>query len=92
MHSIMMIGGGLVLLGLFVLIGRLLGGDRKAMTRSALMFIPVWLVGAGINMYIGVTQAGYTFVQELPFFVLVFGVPAAAALGIRWYVSRQEER
>ena len=90
MHSIMMIGGGVLLLGIFVLSGRLLGGNRHAMARAALAFVPVWLVISGINMYIGVTQAGYTVAQEVPFFVLVFGVPAAIGLGVRWFVSRQK--
>jgi len=89
MHSIMMVGGGLLLLGLFILAGHLLGGERQSMARAAFAFIPVWLGAAGINMYVGVAQAGYTVVQELPFFVLVFGVPAVFALGIRWYLSRQ---
>lgn len=89
MHSIMIIGGGLLLLGIFLLAARLFGGDHASMARAVLTFIPVWLVCAGINMYIGVVKAGYTIMQELPFFVLVFGVPTAVALLARWLIFKQ---
>jgi len=53
----------------------------------ALVFFPLWLVGAGINMYLGVARAGYSISEEAPMFALVFGVPAIAAL-IVWWVLR----
>jgi len=86
MHSIMVIGGGLVLLALFVLVGKQ-GGLRSA-AKAALWFIPVWLVAAVANMWMGVSRAGYTVAQELPFLLLVFGVPAAVALLIWRRFSR----
>ena len=80
MHTVVIIGGGLILLGVFILIGRLKGrGDRASMGRAALLFIPIWLICAAINMTIGVGEAGYTVAQELPFFALVFGIPGLAA-------------
>jgi hypothetical protein len=42
--------------------------------------LPLWLVGPGINMYIGVKRAGYSASAEAPIFLIVFGVPAAVAL------------
>lgn len=80
MHSIMVIGGGLVLLALFALVGK--RGGIPGAARAALWFIPVWLVAAVANLWIGVSRAGYTVAQELPFLLLVFGVPAAVALVI----------
>jgi hypothetical protein len=79
MHTVLVIGAGLSLFGLCALAGWMLGG-ASGTARAALAFVPLWLVGAGINMYIGVTRAGYSIAAEAPIFVVVFGVPAAVAL------------
>jgi hypothetical protein len=44
----------------------------------------MWLIGAGINMYIGVSRAGYTVSDEAPVLLVVFAVPAAVALLCWW--------
>ena len=81
MHTVMMIGGGLVVLAIFMLVGRSLGGgSARAAAKSALWFVPVWLVVAVINLAIGVSRAGYTVAEELPILLVVFGLPAAVAL------------
>lgn len=36
------------------------------------VFVAVWGILAVTNMWIGVTQAGYTFLEELPIFLLIF--------------------
>jgi hypothetical protein len=84
------IAGGLVLLGVFVLASRLMSAAAPAagMVTAARWFIPVWLVGAGINMYIGVARAGYSVAEEAPIFLLVFAVPAIVAVLIAWSLSR----
>lgn len=83
MHTLRVIAGGLVLLAIFVAAGRyLLGTPTPA--RPALWFIPVWLLISVVNLWIGVSSAGYTVMQELPILVVVFGVPAVAA-GIVWW-------
>jgi hypothetical protein len=74
----MVIGGGLVGLAIFLLVGRALGGGAAAAARAALWFIPVWLVAAAVNLYVGTTH-GYSVAEELPIGLLVFGVPAAVA-------------
>jgi hypothetical protein len=86
MHTIMVIAGGLVLLGLFLLVGRLAGGLAA---RTALWFVPVWLLAAAINMWIGVNRAGYSVAAEAPIFLVVFAVPAAVALLARWMLARR---
>jgi len=83
MHTLMVVVGGLVLFGICVLMGRSFGGASGVAT-AALVFLPLWLVAAGINMYVGVSRAGYTIAQEAPIFLLVFTVPAAAALFTWW--------
>ncbi len=79
----MVIVVGLVLLASCLLVGRLLGG-HAALPTAALIFLPLWLVGAGVNTAIGVRKAGYTVAEEAPVFLLVFGVPALIAVLFRW--------
>jgi hypothetical protein len=86
MHTIIVIAIGLVLLGLCALVGRMFGGASGVAT-ATLVFLPLWLVGAGINMYIGVKRAGYSVAAETPIFLLVFAIPATAAL-FAWYRLR----
>jgi hypothetical protein len=89
MHTLMMIGSGLVLLALFVLAGRRLGGGRTAAgARAALFFIPAWLAASTVNLWVGVSRAGYTVAEELPILLVVFGVPAAVAAALWWRFSR----
>jgi hypothetical protein len=85
MHTLKVIAAGFILLGLFLLAGRLLGGGRAgASATAAKYFIPVWLAGAAINMWLGVSGAGYSVRDEAAFFVLNFAIPAAAAAIIWW--------
>jgi hypothetical protein len=78
MHTLLVIAAGLGLLGLCAAIGKMIGGV-PGMTTAVLVFLPLWLIGATINMWIGVTQAGYSVAAEAPIFLIVFGVPAVAA-------------
>ena len=89
-HTLKVIAGGLVLLGLFLLGGRLLSASAPAlgMAGAVRWFLPVWLVAAAVNMWIGVTRAGYSVAEEAPIFVVVFAVPAAVALLVAWALTR----
>ena len=89
MRSAIIIGAGLVLLAIFVLIGRFVGTPAaSAMARAALYFLPIWFIAAAVNLWIGVAKAGYTVAEEAPIFALIFGVPAAVALIVWWHYSR----
>lgn len=88
MHMAMVIGGGLVLLGLFLLFGKLWGGLEPAYAFAAKAFIPVWLIVALTNMWVGVARAGYSVREELPILLIVFLVPAAIAAGAIWRFAR----
>lgn len=83
MRTIVIIVGGLVLLGVFAFAGWRFGGV-PALVTAAKVFIPVWLVAALINMWIGVSRAGYSVAEELPIFLVIFAVPAAVAGFIWW--------
>lgn len=84
MHMLMVIAGGSVLLGVFLLFGKLWGGDAAALALAAKIFIPVWLAVSIANLWIGVSYAGYTVREELPILLLVFLVPAALASLVIW--------
>jgi predicted Co/Zn/Cd cation transporter (cation efflux family) len=86
MHTVMVIATGFVVLGICALAGWILRGASGAAT-AAMVFLPVWLVGAGINMYVGVTRAGYSVAAETPIFLIVFAIPAAVAL-VAWMKLR----
>ncbi len=89
-HTVKVLAAGFALLAMCLVIGRLIGGANQpaVLARSALVFIPLWLVGAGINMWFGVTRAGYSVREEIPFFLVVFLIPAAAAHLVWWTYSR----
>jgi len=84
MHMLMVIAGGSVLLGVFLLFGKLWGSDAAALALAAKIFIPVWLAVSIANLWIGVSHAGYTVREELPILLLVFLVPAALASLVIW--------
>jgi hypothetical protein len=89
MHTMKVIAGGIALLAVCLLVGRWMGGPSPAvgLATAAKVFVPLWLVAAGVNLWIGVAKAGYSVADEAPVFVVVFGVPAAAALLVWWKVS-----
>ncbi|MBE2291981.1 MAG: hypothetical protein J0L89_12270 [Xanthomonadales bacterium] len=88
MHMAMVIGGGIVLLALFLLFGRLWGGTAPDLALAAKLFVPAWLVLALVNLWVGVTKAGYSVREELPILAVVFLVPAALAGLAIWKLAR----
>jgi hypothetical protein len=78
-HTVKVIACGLVLLTLCLVFGRAAG---------AKLFLPLWLVAAAVNLWIGVARAGYSVADEAPVFLLVFGIPAAVALLALWQMSK----
>lgn len=88
MHMAMTMGGGVLLLAVFVLFGWQWGASGAAMALAAKAFMPVWLLVALVNMWVGVTHAGYSVRDELPILLVVFGIPAAVAGLVAWQLSR----
>ncbi len=87
MHMLMVIGGGVILMGVFLLFGKLWGGDAAGMALAARVFIPVWLLVAIANLWVGVSHAGYSVREELPILLVVFLIPAAIAALAIWRFS-----
>jgi hypothetical protein len=86
MHTLKVIGIGFALLFACGAVGYGVAG-AAGVNRAALIFLPLWAIGAGVNMYLGIKRAGYSFADEAPIFLLVFAIPAAVAVGA-WFKYR----
>ena len=86
MRTLLIIIAGLALLGIFLLASTKIG-EVGTLVGAAKLFIPFWLAVALINMWIGVTRAGYSVAEEFPIFLLIFAIPTAAALLVWWKFS-----
>ena len=84
MRTLLFLVVGLLLLAACLLLGRLFAGSYPSATELAtIAFISLWLAIAGANLWVGVAKAGYTITDELPIFLLVFGVPALIAVVVK---------
>jgi hypothetical protein len=78
---------GFLLLAASLLLGRLFSANYPSATVVAtITYVALWFVIAGANMWIGVAKAGYSVAEELPIFALIFVLPAAAAIILKWKV------
>jgi hypothetical protein len=85
MRTIFIIALGFILWGGCLGVARLLASSsNSAMTTATLAFVGFWFVAAAANMWIGVSRAGYSFLEELPIFLLIFLLPSAAAVFVKW--------
>ncbi|WP_428419929.1 hypothetical protein [Methylibium sp.] len=87
MRTLLFLAAGLLLLAAFVLLARLFSANYPAAAGWATAaFVALWFVVAAANLWVGVVKAGYSVTEELPILLLIFGLPAAAALLLRWKV------
>jgi hypothetical protein len=78
---------GFLLLAVSMLLGKLFSSNYPgAMFAATLIFIALWLGISGANLWVGVAKAGYTFSEELPIFLLIFGVPTISAIFLKWRI------
>jgi hypothetical protein len=47
-------------------------------------FMVFWLVATAFNMWVGISLAGFSLREELPIMLLLFALPTAVALIVRW--------
>jgi hypothetical protein len=89
-HTAKVIALGFVLLAVCLISARLMGGPSASTltARAALIFVALWFVGAAINMWLGISRAGYSVREEAPIFFVVFLIPTAVALLVWWRYSR----
>lgn len=81
MHTVLVILGGL---GLMVLIYSIARWRGTTLRRAFLFFAMLWAAAALTNLWIGVVRAGYSVTEELPIFLVVFGVPCVVAWLLAW--------
>ena len=85
MRSILFLVVGFLLLAACLLLGRLFSTNYpNALYVATIAFALMWLVISVANLWVGVSRAGYTVSDELPIFLLIFGVPAAVAVVLKW--------
>jgi len=66
-------------------LGKLFSSNYPGATHAATVsFVLLWLMISAANLWVGVAKAGYAFSEELPIFLLIFGVPTIAALLLKW--------
>jgi hypothetical protein len=87
MRTALIVVAGIVLLTVFAIVGWRIGGGPGSVATAAKLFIPVWLAAALINMWFGVSRAGYSVTEEFPIFLLIFAIPAAIGAFVWWRFS-----
>jgi len=83
MRTVIIIAIGFAVLAAFVFLPRMAGRPEWS-AAGAKLFIALWLAAALANLWIGVSRAGYTVLEELPIFLLIFAVPSAFAAYVWW--------
>lgn len=87
MRTALFLLAGFLLLAVAMILGRLFSPNFPGATLAATAaYVVLWFALAGVNLWVGVSKAGYTIMEELPIFLLIFGVPAAAAVVLKWKV------
>jgi hypothetical protein len=76
MHIVIVTVGGLIALAMFYLGARMFGW---AAATGAIVFIWAWLAASLLNGAVGVLKAGIPVINEAGAFIVIFGIPAAAA-------------
>ena len=85
MHTLKIIGGGFLLLGICLIIRRWIGAELGAAVEC---FLGLWFIAVLVNMWFGVNKAGYSVADEIPIAVLNFVLPAVPAVLVWWGISR----
>jgi len=78
---------GFLLLAASLLLGKLFSANYPSASVAAIIaYVALWFVIAVANMWIGIAKAGYSFAEELPIFALIFVLPAAMGIILKWKV------
>jgi len=81
MRTVIIIVCGFVLWGACIAWAKLVSGPAgMSIATATKVFVVLWFLAAAANLWVGVTKAGYAFVEELPIFLLIFLLPAAVAV------------
>jgi hypothetical protein len=87
MRTALFLVAGFLLLAAALLLGRLFSANYLGATLAATVaYVALWFIIAAANMWVGVARAGYSVTEELPIFLLIFGLPAAVAIILKWKI------
>lgn len=88
MRTILFLIAGFLLMAALLIVGKLFSEHfPHAPTWALALGITLWLAATGANMWVGVSKAGYSVAEELPILLLLFVVPVAAGVLLRWRLS-----
>jgi hypothetical protein len=82
--ALILMSGLLLFAGLFFYSRLFIQHYPGALAWATYGFVAVWLAATAFNMWVGITHAGYSIREELPIMLMLFAVPAAIALLVRW--------
>ena len=82
--GLFLLSGALLFAAAFVLAKLFSTHYPSAPLAAFVGFVVLWLVVAAFNMWVGVAKAGYPAGEELPIFLLIFGVPTILAALTKW--------
>ena len=87
MRTLVIILAGFVLWALCLGVAKgVSGSTRASITAATAIFVALWFIASAVNLWIGVAQAGYSFLEELPIFLVIFLLPVCTALFVRWRI------
>jgi hypothetical protein len=87
MRTALFLIAGVLLLAASLLLGRLFSTNYPSAAAAAtIAYVALWLIIAGANMWVGVARAGYSVTEELPIFLLIFGLPVTVAIVLKWKI------
>jgi hypothetical protein len=85
MRTALFLVSGLLLLSALLILARLFTTHFSSASNWAVgIFLALWLAITAVNLWVGVSRAGYSVAEELPILLLLFSVPAAIAIALRW--------
>ena len=85
MRTVLLLTAGLSLMASLLIVAKLFTEHLPSAPNWAGAFgLSLWLLITGLNMWIGVTKAGYSVAEELPIHLVLYLLPAVAAVLVRW--------
>lgn len=84
MRTLIVIIGGIILWAVIIGLAKLFHDHASSSWKPIAIFAVIWLMITSWNIWVGITQAGYTFMEELPIFLLTYLLPLAVAVFIKY--------
>jgi hypothetical protein len=85
MRTVVILASGLLIFaGLFIYSRLFTQHYPGAVAFATYAFLAIWLAATTFNLWVGVSHAGYSLREELPVLLLLFALPAAVAMLVRW--------